>query len=186
MAKVEGFKNKITKAQEDLFKSIETEKAKKKALSEKIIQELYKQEKANVRTLNSLNKEYLEQCNNNREKLQVFVDTIAELNKELQTNLEEYQKYREEHDELAILQEKNEQNLIVAKNKCKREIQDINIKIDRIEKELKETLETRSEDFNEELTTYKSKIVEFDKRKRFEVSAGDAPARDSSISGITV
>ena len=94
MAKVEGFKNKITKAQEDLFKSIETEKAKKKALSEKIIQELYKQEKANVRTLNSLNKEYLEQCNNNREKLQVFVDTIAELNKELQTNLEEYQKYR--------------------------------------------------------------------------------------------
>ena len=170
MAKVEGFKNKITKAQEDLFKSIETEKAKKKALSEKIIQELYKQEKANVRTLNSLNKEYLEQCNNNREKLQVFVDTIAELNKELQTNLEEYQKYREEHDELAILQEKNEQNLTVAKNKCKREIQDINIKIDRIEKELKETLETRSEDFNEELTTYKSKIVEFDKRKRFEVT----------------
>jgi len=169
MAKVEGFKNKITKAQEDLFKAIETEKAKKKALSEKIVQELSKQDKANVRTLNSLNKEYLEQCNTNQQKLFVFVDTIKKLNDDLQENLDQYQKYCEEHDELAILKEKNDKNLVIAKNKCKREIQDINIKIDRIDKELKDTLETRASDFNEELTTYKSKIIEFDKRRNFEV-----------------
>ena len=36
MAKVEGFKNKITKAQEDLFKALETEKEKKNALFIKI------------------------------------------------------------------------------------------------------------------------------------------------------
>ena len=66
MAKSEGFKNKITKAQEDLFKAIETEKTKKKALSEKIVNELSKLEKANVRTLNSLNKEYTEQCKSNK------------------------------------------------------------------------------------------------------------------------
>lgn len=170
MAKAEGFKNKITKAQEDLFKSIDTEKAKKKVLADKIIQELSKQEKANVRTLNSLNKEYLEQCNSNKAKLQVFIDSIQDLNQELQNNLDEYQKYCEEHDELAILKEKNEQQQVASKNKFKREIQDINIKIDRIDKELKETLENRSDNFNEELTTYKSKIIEFDKRRRFEVT----------------
>lgn len=170
MAKAEGFKNKITKAQEELFKAIDTEKAKKKALSEKIVQELSKQDKANVRTLNALNKEYLEECNNNKEKLQMFADTINQLNEELTQTVEDYNKYREEHDELAILTEKNEEAKATAKNKFKREIQDINIKIDKIDKELKETLETRSEDFNEELTTYKSKIIEFDKKKRFEVT----------------
>jgi hypothetical protein len=76
MAKSEGFKNKITKAQEDLFKAIETEKTKKKALSEKIVNELSKLEKANVRTLNSLNKEYLEQCANNKAKLESFISEI--------------------------------------------------------------------------------------------------------------
>ena len=60
MAKAEGFKNKITKAQEDLFKAIDVEKGKKKVLSEKIVLELSKIEKANVRTLSSLNKEYIE------------------------------------------------------------------------------------------------------------------------------
>ena len=170
MAKAEGFKNKITKAQEDLFKSIESEKLKKKALSEKIVNELSKLEKANVRTLNSLNKEYTEQCNSNKEKLQIFVDTIEQLNSELQTTLEEYDIYCKEHDELAVLKEEQKQQLNVAKNKFKREIQDINIKIDRIEKELKDVLETRAEEFNVELTTYKSKVIEFEKRKRFEVS----------------
>ena len=42
MAKAEGFKNKITKAQEDLFKAIDVEKGKKKVLSEKIVLELSK------------------------------------------------------------------------------------------------------------------------------------------------
>ena len=82
MAKAEGFKNKITKAQEDLFKAIEVEKGKKKVLSDKIVLELSKLEKANVRTLNSLNKEYVEQCNNIKEKLKIFVDTIELLNVE--------------------------------------------------------------------------------------------------------
>ena len=126
--------------------------------------------KANVKTLNSLNKEYLEQCNSNKAKLQVFIESIQDLNQELQNNLDEYQKYCEEHDELAILKEKNEQQQVASKNKFKREIQDINIKIDRIDKELKETLENRNDNFNEELTTYKSKIIEFDKRRRFEVT----------------
>ena len=169
MAKSDVFKNKITKAQEDLFKAIETEKTKKKTLSDKIVQELSKLDKANVRVLNALNKEYVEECNKNGEKLKIFVDTISELNDELQTSIDDYNKYCEEHDELAILKEKNEQEKIVLKSKFKREIQDINIKIDRIEKELKETLETNEESFNEELTTYKSKIIEFDKRKAFEI-----------------
>lgn len=170
MAKAEGFKNKITKAQEDLFKAIDVEKGKKKILSEKIVLELSKIEKANVRTLSSLNKEYIEQCNSNKEKLQLFIDTIEQLNNELQTTLEEYNVYCKEHDELAILKEEQEKQLAISKNKFKREIQDINIKIDRIEKELKEILETRNEEYNVELTTYKSKIIEFDKRRRFEVS----------------
>lgn len=170
MAKAEGFKNKITKAQEDLFKAIDVEKGKKKVLSEKIVLELSKIEKANVRTLSSLNKEYIEQCNSNKEKLQLFIDTIEQLNNELQTTLEEYDVYCKEHDELAILKEEQEKQLAISKNKFKREIQDINIKIDRIEKELKEILETRNEEYNVELTTYKSKIIEFDKRRRFEVS----------------
>lgn len=170
MAKAEGFKNKITKAQEDLFKAIEAEKVKKKALSEKIVQELSKLEKANVRTLNSLNKEYTEKCNSNKEKLKIFVNTIEQLNAELQSTFDEYDIYCKEHDELAILKEEQEQQLAIAKNKFKREIQDINIKIDRIEKELKEVLENRSEEYNVGLTTYKSKVIEFEKRKRFEVS----------------
>ena len=169
MAKSEVFKNKITKAQEDLFKAIETEKTKKKALSDKIIQELAKVEKANVRTLNALNKQYIEECKKNEEQLKVFVNSISDLENELQTVVEEYNKYCEEHDEFAILNEKNEQEKAVLKNKFKREIQDINIKLDRIDKELKEIIEEKDNLFDEELTVYKSKIIEFDKRKNFEI-----------------
>ena len=169
MAKSDVFKNKITKAQEDLFKAIEAEKVKKKALSDKIVQELSKLEKANIRVLNALNKEYSEECSKNEEKLKIFVDTISELNNELQTTIDDYNKYCEEHDELEILKEKNEQEKTVLKNKFKRELQDINIKIDRIEKELKEILEEKTNEFNEELTTYKSKTIEFDKRRSFEI-----------------
>ena len=95
MAKSDVFKNKITKAQEDLFKAIEAEKVKKKALSDKIVQELSKLEKANIRVLNALNKEYSEECSKNEEKLKIFVDTISELNNELQTTIDDYNKYCE-------------------------------------------------------------------------------------------
>ena len=63
MAKAGEFKNKITKAQEELFKALENEQTKRNSTSSKIIQELSKANKANVKTLNSLNKEYLETCN---------------------------------------------------------------------------------------------------------------------------
>ena len=69
MAKAGEFKNKITKAQEELFKALENEQTKRNSTSSKIIQELSKANKANVKTLNSLNKEYLETCNNNKLEL---------------------------------------------------------------------------------------------------------------------
>ena len=81
-----------------MFKAIEAEKVKKKALSDKIVQELSKLEKANIRVLNALNKEYSEECSKNEEKLKIFVDTISELNNELQTTIDDYNKYCEEHD----------------------------------------------------------------------------------------
>lgn len=170
MAKVEGFKNKITKAQEDLFKALETEKEKKKALSDKIVQELSKQEKANVKTLNSLNKEYLEECTNNEKQLQLFVEEIQKLNEDLASTKQDFAQHYEEYDGLAILKEENEANVVTAKNKFKREIQDINIKIDRIDKELKETLETRTNEYNDECNTFKNKVIEYDKRKKFDIS----------------
>ena len=76
MAKAEGFKNKITKAQEDLFKALDSEKEKKSVLLTKIVTELTKQNKANVKTLNSLNKEYVELCKQNGIKLDEFVSTV--------------------------------------------------------------------------------------------------------------
>lgn len=170
MVKVEGFKNKITKAQEDLFKALETEKEKKKTLSDKIVQELSKQEKANVRTLNSLNKEYLEECANNEKQVEIFVEEIKSLNEQLQLSIEEFNQYYQDNDKLAQMKEENEANVVVAKNKFRREIQDINIKIDRIDKELKETIETRTNDYNEQYNTFKNKVVEFDKRKKYDIT----------------
>ena len=73
MAKAEGFKNKIIKAQEDLFKALETEKEKKNGLFTKLVAELAKQNKANVKSLNSLNKEYVELCKQNTNSLNEFI-----------------------------------------------------------------------------------------------------------------
>lgn len=170
MAKAEGFKNRLTKAQEELVKALDAEKAKKKVLSEKIVQELAKLEKANVRTLNSLNKEYLEECTNNENKINEFIEELNALNEELQSSISSYEEHYSEFNEEEALKKESEKLINNAKNKFKREIQDINIKIDRIDKELKETIETRNNDFNEELTNFKNKTIEFDKRKRFEVS----------------
>lgn len=170
MAKAEGFKNRLTKAQEELVKALDAEKAKKKVLSEKIVQELAKLEKANVRTLNSLNKEYLEECTNNENKINEFIEELNALNEELQSSISSYEEHYSEFNEEEALKKESEKLINNAKNKFKREIQDINIKIDRIDKELKETIETRNTDFNEELTNFKNKTIEFDKRKRFEVS----------------
>lgn len=169
MVKAEGFKNKITKAQEELFKALEAEKEKKKVLSDKIILELSKQEKANVRTLNSLNKEYLEQCANNKEKLESFISEIENLNVEIQNLIDSYNTHIQEHDEYQMLKDNDEANVIAAKNKFKREIQDINIKIDRIDKELKEIIETRTSEHEEEFNSFKSKVVEIDKRKKYDI-----------------
>lgn len=170
MAKVEGFKNKITKAQEDLFKALEAEKEKKKALSDKIVQELSKQEKANVKTLNSLNKEYLEECANNEKQLQLFIEEIQKLNEDLISQKETFKQHYQEYDGLTVLKEKNETNVVTAKNKFKREIQDINIKIDRIDRELKEILETRINTYDDECNNFKNKVIEYDKRKKFDIS----------------
>ncbi len=168
MAKAEGFKNKITKAQEDLFKALDTEKEKKKVLSDKIVQEISKQEKANVKTLNSLNKEYLEVCKNNNETIKQFSEQLEQLNTELSdiVNLEN----EEQIDLFAVLKEENEQAFVISRNKFRREIQDINIKIDRIDRDLKETIEERNSTYEQENANFKSKATELDRRKRFEVT----------------
>ena len=72
MAK-EDFKNKVTKAQEDLFKSLDNERTKRHTVVTKIISEISKQKKANVKTLNTLNKDYLTLCQNDITELQVFI-----------------------------------------------------------------------------------------------------------------
>lgn len=170
MAKVEVFKNRLTKAQEELVKALDAEKAKKKVLSEKIVQELSKLDKANVRTLNSLNKQYLDECSNNDNKINEFITELNSLNEELQSSISTYEEHYTNFNEEVALNKESERLINTAKTKFKREMQDINIKIDRIEKELKETLETRNNDFEEEYTNFKNKTIEFEKRKRFEVN----------------
>ena len=170
MAKVEVFKNRLTKAQEELVKALDAEKAKKKVLSEKIVQELSKLDKANVRTLNSLNKQYLDECSNNDNKINEFITELNSLNEELQSSISTYEEHYTNFNEEDALNKESERLINTARTKFKREMQDINIKIDRIEKELKETLETRNNDFEEEHTNFKNKTIEFEKRKRFEVN----------------
>ena len=170
MAKVEGFKNKLTKAQEDLFKALESEKEKKHNLFIKITTELTKQNKANVKSLNSLNKQYLELCKKNNLSLEEYIAKINELNNELQLLVEKYSEYPNEETELVVFTEQAENKIKALTNKFKRETQDINIKIDRIEKELKELLETRKDTYESEVTDFRANLLELDKRKRFEIT----------------
>ena len=108
MAKVEGFKNKITKAQEDLFKALETEKEKKNALFIKITAELAKQNKANSKLLNTYNKEYVELCKQNNVILDEFILKVNELNNTLADTVEKYNAFPNEEQELNEIQENNE------------------------------------------------------------------------------
>ncbi len=170
MAKVEGFKNKLTKAQEDLFKALESEKEKKKNLFIKITAELTKQNKANVKSLNSLNKEYLELCKKNNVSLDEYIAKINELNNELQLLVEKYLEYPNEGEELTVFTEQAENKIKTLTNRFRRETQDINIKIDRLEKELKELLETRKTTYESEISEFRSSLLELDKRKRFEIT----------------
>ena len=170
MAKVEEFKNKITKAQEDLFKSLNNEKTKRSQASNKIVQELNKQNKANIKTLNSLNKEYLALCNNQKNELDSFIEKITSLETEFNEGIKTFEETYSVDNEKAKLMSQKDKVVAPLKTKFRREIQDINIKIDRIDKELAETLEVRANENEEEVTTHKNKLIEFEKRKRFEVN----------------
>lgn len=169
-AKTGEFKNKITKAQEDLFKSLDTEKEKRSKASSKIVQALNKQGKANVKTLNSLNKEYLDHCQKNDEELQTFIDKVKKINDDLELGIKTYNETYIVDDEQANLISQKDKVVAPLKTRFKREIHDINIKIDRIDKELKETLEDRENKSNEEADDYKEKLLDFEKRKRFDLN----------------
>lgn len=170
MAKATVFKNKLTKAQEDLFKALDAEKEKKSVIFTKISAEITKQGKANVKSLNSLNKEYLEVCKNNNVTLEEFVAKVDELKANVQATIDEYNAAPGDENELDVLGKQNEKTKTTLKNKNKRELTDVNIKIDRIEKELKELLDTRKETYETDMANYKTKFIELEKRKKFEVN----------------
>ena len=154
MAKVEEFKNKITKAQEDLFKSLNNEKTKRSQASNKIVQD----------------KEYLALCNNQKNELDSFIEKITSLETEFNEGIKTFEETYSVDNEKAKLMSQKDKVVAPLKTKFRREIQDINIKIDRIDKELAETLEVRANENEEEVTTHKNKLIEFEKRKRFEVN----------------
>lgn len=168
MAK-EDFKNKITKAQEDLFKSLENERTKRHTVVTKIIGELSKQKKANVKTLATLNKEYLTLCQNDAIELQTFIDKVNSLNVELETGISTFNEtYNIENEKQRLIEEKDKV-LLPLKQKGKREGHDINTKMERIDKELVDTLEDRNNEFEESEKSFKAKILEYDKRRRIEL-----------------
>ena len=170
MAKAEVFKNKITKAQEDLFKALDTEKEKRTAIFAKIVAELAKQNKANVKSLNALNKEYVDLCKNNNLTLDEFIAKVNELNNVLQETTEQYKEVPNEEVELNTLKEHNENKKKTITNKFKREMQDVNIRIDRIEKELKEILEEAKVTYESDVVAFRQKLMDLEKRKKFEVN----------------
>ena len=170
MAKAEVFKNKITKAQEDLFKALDTEKEKRTAIFAKIVTELAKQNKANVKSLNALNKEYVDLCKNNNLTLDEFIAKVNELNNVLQETTEQYKEVPNEEVELNTLKEHNENKKKTITNKFKREMQDVNIRIDRIEKELKEILEETKVTYESDVVAFRQKLMDLEKRKKFEVN----------------
>ena len=170
MAKAEVFKNKITKAQEDLFKALDTEKEKRSAIFVKIVAELAKQNKANVKSLNALNKEYVDLCKNNNLTLDEFIAKVNELNNVLQETTEQYKEVPNEEVELNTLKEHNENKKKTITNKFKREMQDVNIRIDRIEKELKEILEETKVTYESDVVAFRQKLMDLEKRKKFEVN----------------
>lgn len=170
MAKAGEFKNKITKAQEELFKALENEQTKRNSTSSKIIQELSKANKANVKTLNSLNKEYLETCNNNKLELNNYIEKIKLINEDLLKEIDEFKESYNFDSEKEKHIARKDRACAPLRTKFKREIHDINIKINRIDQELKETLDTRNNENDQENVNYKNKIVEFDKKKRHEVN----------------
>lgn len=168
MAKAE-FKNKVTKAQEDLFKALENEKEKRHTYVTKIVNELNKQKKANVKNLSSLNKEYLALCQNNQTELQVFIDKVSSLNNELTSGINTFnENYNLENEKNKLIEEKDK-ILAPLKQKAKREGHDINTKMERIDKELNETLENRKMTFDENEKTYRNKVLEYDRRRRIEI-----------------
>ena len=169
MAK-EDFKNKVTKAQEDLFKALESEKTKRNNVITKITNELSKQKKANVKILNSLNKEYLTLCQNNVNELQTFIDKINSLNEDLQKGINKFNESYKIEDEKQKLLDEKDKVLQPLKQKAKREGHDINTKMERIDKELQDTLEDRSNNFSEGEKTYKNKLLEYEKRRRIELA----------------
>ena len=170
MAKAEGFKNKLTKAQEDLFKALDAEKEKKAAIFTKIVAEITKQNKANVKSLNALNKEYVELFKNNNITLEEFIAKVNELNNVLQETTDQYSNVPNEEAELNALQEHNENKKKTITNKFKREMQDVNIKIERIEKELKEVLEETKVTYESDVQNFRLKLMDLEKRKKFEVN----------------
>ena len=170
MAKAGEFKNKITKAQEELFKALENEQTKRNSTSSKIIQELSKANKANVKTLNSLNKEYLETCNNNKLELNNYIEKIKLINEDLLKEIDEFKESYNFDSEKEKHIARKDRACAPLRTKFKREIHDINIKINRIDQELKETLDTRNNENDQENVNYKNKIIEFDKKKRHEVN----------------
>lgn len=168
MAK-EDFKNKVTKAQEDLFKSLENERTKRHTVVTKIIGELSKQKKANVKTLATLNKEYLTLCQNDEIELQAFIDKVNNLNSDLEKGITTFnENYNIENEKQRLIEEKDKV-LLPLKQKAKREGHDINTKMERIDKELVDILEDRNNKFEESEKAFKAKVLEYDKRRRIEL-----------------
>ena len=165
----EEFKLQLETMNKELFSSFQEAKEQREQTGEKIIQTLSETYSSNQIDLNSLDEEFLKVCEKQRKAIEKYQNQINKLKDELQTGLtlydENFSLTREE--EKLVAQKKR--TMLPTRQVYRKELHDIQAKVDRIEKERDQILKEKEDLFEEEQKNFKTKMAELDKRNYFDV-----------------
>ncbi len=165
----EEFKLQLETMNKELFSSFQEAREQREQTGEKIIQTLSETYSSNQIDLNSLDEEFLKVCEKQRKAIEKYQNQINKLKDELQTGLtlydENFSLTREE--EKLVAQKKR--TMLPTRQVYRKELHDIQAKVDRIEKERDQILKEKEDLFEEEQKSFKTKMAELDKRNYFDV-----------------
>lgn len=165
----EEFKLQFNQMNEELFASFLEVKEQRIQNGTKLLRVLSDTHLTNQTDLNSLDEDFLKLCEKQRKVIEKFQNQIEKLKEELQIGLTVFdENFNIEKEEEKLVAQKK-RTILPARQIYRKELHDIQARIDKLEKERDQVLKEKEDLLEEEQKNFKAKMQELDKRSFFEV-----------------
>ncbi len=165
----EQIKKQLNNLEAEFFVQLNESSEKRISDVQKIIQERLLYSQNNKVKLEQLNRDYLMHNENFTKALANLKLNIVDLEKELEAGLISFDNSFDKTAEIDKRMSLKEKTLQSIRNKYRRDLYEMNNKIEKVEKEKAEIIQDKQNKFDEEEKSFKQKVIDCEKKKKYEV-----------------